>query len=29
MVRPLNGWVWCRRHGNDELAGCLRRSFSG
>ncbi|WP_243432331.1 hypothetical protein [Pseudomonas sp. 32_A] len=18
MVRPLNGWVWCRRHGNDE-----------
>ena len=19
MVRPLNGWLWCRRHGNGEL----------
>ncbi|MFV3288455.1 SH3 domain-containing protein [Pseudomonas sp. NY11955] len=19
MVRPLNGWVWCRRQGNGEL----------
>lgn len=19
LLRPLNGWIWCRRHGDGEL----------